>query len=196
MSLPYLTRLDTADHVANDAVDTLAKRVIASNLDHLANSHGQVLVNWSAADGSGIEGEAVEWGGVDLWRSQPFALRVRSDGAHFSLRVRLRGRRVTHDAMFIVNVSKPGVVSPLGIPFSSSSTTGAWLSPGVGFSNIIEGTLDSTASMTSNIATPITLGGATVAFTEVTGQISVRLSIPNGETAELTGLHVTEFVGA
>ena len=105
MSLPYLTRLDTGEHVANNPADVLAKRVIASNLDHLANSHGQVLVNWGASDGNGVERDIVV-GTVQLWQSAPMPLKMRSDGAAFPWRVRLRGRRVSGSAEITFHVGR------------------------------------------------------------------------------------------
>lgn len=192
MSLPYLTRLDTGEHIANGPVGTLAKRVIASNLDHLASSHGQVLVNWAVADGAGVE-RAITAGTTYLWQSAPMPLKLRSDGSAFFWRVGLRGRRTAGSAEVTFRVGVQSVGTDLET-FATSSTTSAWLT--AGDDNLLVTNADRVAALRQNIAAPIELAGATVAYPEVMARVYVYATAVGANTVELTGLQITEFVGA
>lgn len=190
MSWPYLVRLETGEHVANNPADVLAKRVVASNLDHLANSHGQALVNWSAADGNGVERTSEV--GAALWQSDRFALRVRPDGSHYPLRVRIRARRV--DAGDPVEVSVElkarGFFLESGSTVLSVGSTSTWQTSTISMPSA------DTRSLVSNINGPLTLGGAPISHPEAMMSIFVGFYFDGAATVELTGLHVSEFIGA
>jgi hypothetical protein len=192
VSLPYLTRLDVSEHVANNPADTLAKRVIASNLDHLANSHGQVLVNWSAADGAGVERE-ITAGTAYLWQSAPMALKLHPDGGAFPWRVRLRARRVSGSATitFYVGVHEVGFDTE---SFTTTSTSSTWLTA-VG-DGLLETNADRVRALRQNIAAPQTLGGVPIAYPEIMARVFVYATCTGTNTVELTGLHIAEFIGA
>lgn len=189
MTWPYLVRLDEPDHVADDPMDTLAKRVIASNLDHIAASHGQVLVNWAAADGSGISRASVA-GGCTLWKSARLPVRLRPDGAAYPLRVRLRGRRTTAGTVAKFQVRAAGGSAW----FHTTSTTGAWLTAEASpLDDLID--TDATQVVVANLVGPQSLSGAPIAYPEAVTEIVVHCSVATGSTVELTGLHVSEYVG-
>lgn len=192
MSLSYLTRLDTGEHIANAPAGTLAKRVIASNLDHLANSHGQVLVNWAVADGSGVQ-RAITAGTIYLWQSAPMPLKLRSDGSAFPWRVRLRGRRTAGSAeiKFYVGVHSAGMDREI---FTTSSTSSSWLTADDDGLLVINA--DRAAALRQNIAAPLELAGPTVAYPELMARVYVYAEAVGANTVELTGLYVAEFVGA
>lgn len=200
MSLPYLVRFEESEHEENAPTGTLAKRVATSNLNHLARSHGQVLVNWAVGDGNGVQRDTDGPDGARgawFWSSGLFPLRMRPDGTAFPLRVRLRGRRTTAGsaAIFYVYINASGGFGGDRELFYTTSTTGDWIDPDG--SGLISPTTDTTNDMTDNLSTPLTLGGASVAFPEVMARVSVRCSgAADWGVQELTGLHVAEFYGA
>lgn len=189
MTWPYLVRLDEPDHSDDDPVDTLAKRIIASNLDHLANSHGQALVNWTAADGSGIQ-RTSEAGGCTLWQSDRIPVRLRPDGRAYPLRIRLRGRRTTAGAEAIFQVRAAGGTAW----FRTTSTTSGWLTADASPADAL---IDPGADQVTvqNLVSKQSLGGVPIAFPEAVTTIIVHCAVATGSTVELTGLHVSEYVG-
>lgn len=198
MTWPYLVRIDTADHTENEAVDTLAKRVVASNLNHLAKSHGQVLVNWSVADSSGVQRSMppLNFGDVAMWKSEAFALRLRPDGSAFPLRVRLRGRRTTAGTGVTFKLSLSNADS-LSAHFVTSSTTGAWrTAESAPYDALISPTADDVRGLIQSVGAPSSLGGAIVSSPEALARIHVSCYLSSEDVVELTGVYVSEFYGA
>ena len=198
MTWPYLVRFDAADHDEGEALDTLANRAAASNLNHLARSHGQVLVNWAVADGRGVQ-QSVSPGESPLWKSGAFPMKLRPDGAGFSCRIRLRARRVggSGAVAFRARMGDGDFAT-----FTTSSTTSAWLTPTNGFGtnpNVIAISPEWASWHVSNIAAPSALGDSTVAFPESLSFLSILAQVNAAvgtSTVELTGLHITEYYGA
>lgn len=203
MSWPHLVRLDVSKHGENAPCDPLAKRIVASNLDHLAASHGQVLANWACADGNGItrsfaplnSGERAMWqaGGEG---NEGFPLRMRADGSAFRIRVRLRGRRRTAGDPVTFKVTMSGMTR-LSAHFVTSSTSSSWLTPEASpYDALFSPGPDDVRGLVYPFAVPETLGGPRVAPNGVFGFFTVSCLMPQGSAVELTGVHIAEFHGA
>jgi len=190
LTWPYMVRLDTNQHEENDPCDTLGKRILTSNLMHQVNSHGQVLVNWAVADADGIQRSGTSTGGYELFKTIKIPLRLRPDGAPYRLRVRLRGYRTTAgNVTFHVNPN--GLWTVGGETYVTTATAGAWLTPtGDG---MIELRPEHADDFEEAIASPQSLGGASIAFPEAMCSINVRASIGGVGVARLTGLHISEW---
>jgi len=206
-----LVRMEEAQHLAEDPVDTLRARVIANNLDHLADQSAQVLVNWAVADGAGIQRATQAAGAVAsaLWQSPAFPLRFRPDGQSYRIRLRLRGRALTNGVAFWVALEGAGpgathstqwvresrAAGTFAAPveaFETVSSTGAWLAP----EN--DGWVYRLDSRDSRVVVDSLdeLSGLAVAHETSMARISVyAYRLTSSPTAELTGLYAAEYVG-
>lgn len=197
MTWPHLVRLDTAEHAENVPADTLAKRVVASNIAHLAGSHGQVLVNWAEADGDGL---SRSFGGLysgehSMWTSDAFPLRMSPSGEPYALRVRLRGRRTTagDPVTFKIMLANDDTTSAR---FVTSSTVSSWLTAEASpYDALISPTADQARGLVQNVGAPETLGGPTVSAPETMARIHVACRF-SASVVELTGVYVAECFGA
>ena len=190
MTWSTLIRIDTGEHAADDPVDTVAKRITASNLQHHSKSHGQVLVNWAVRDGDGITRarNGTSSGGRPLWESGPIYRRVRSDGTLFPVRVKLRGRRTSAGSAvtFLVYVGR-GTES-----FSTSSTSSAWLAP-TGIGNVAGLIAEASDAPRMTVSSPQGIGDDPITFDDTA--TTVRVYVSTVDEVELTGVYAAEFYG-
>lgn len=190
MTWSTLLRIDTSKHTVDDPVDTVAKRITASNLQHHSKSHGQVLANWAVADGDGItrDRNGTSSGGRPLWESGPIYRRVRRNGTPFPVRVKLRGRRTSAGSAvtFLVYVGR-GTES-----FTTSITSSAWLTP-TGVGDVAGLIAEASAAPIVTVSSPQGIGDDPITFDDTA--TTVRVYVSTTDEVELTGVYAAEFYG-
>jgi hypothetical protein len=189
MTWSTFIRLDTGEHSTDDPIDTVAKRIAASNLRHHRKSHGQVLANWALADGDGITRgrNGTTSGGRPLWESGLIYRRTRPDGTLFPVRVKLRGRITsTGTATFIVYVGRAQET------FVTSSTTGAWLTAG-GIGDVDGLLRDDNVAPIVTVSSPQSIGADPITFDDTA--TTVRVYVSSVVEVELTGVYAAEVHG-
>lgn len=216
---------DTADWAATSPVDTVQSRAIANNIAHACDSSGQVLECWTVSDANGVTRSmgpgtksTLSW--HSLYHGPHHTIRTVA-GQSYTMRVRLRGRRVAASGSVRFGLAVlPAGDGAWSFPlqrnafdpaydnaehFETSSATGAWLSPTDPFSSGIHGdgllTLSESqlAQCLYSSGTSETLGGDAVFVTYHRVRVSVyvrQLSETPAMTPYLTGLYVAEYVGA
>jgi hypothetical protein len=207
---------DPAEHAANEAVDTLQSRVIASNVAHLADASAQVLVAHPPnAAASGFARTYSASGSLFVLHATfgPFFPRARSDGRTYAVRYRLHGAsdKATNGIEFAVWLHPYGT-APAGIGravdafeasagnpavqiHTTSSTTPAWVAPDAG-SPLLRMTARDTRGARAPLGVRDEIGGASLGTLPTWSAISVFSRRATGSAAtgaELTGFYAAEY---
>jgi len=199
-------RFDDADHDNEEALGVVLARCTMNNLNHLADSCGQVLIaSPPAANGDGVLRQSDTLEPTLVAEYGPFPLRIKPDASSYVVRVRLRARLGTAGTVpvFVVlhtsRMSAPSQVVDTTQShveeFSLTSTTSAWLTPigantlQLGPSWLESGNVDrATLSQLSS--------GAPQAVKTAEATISVIASESVAKRdVEITGFYAAEFLG-
>lgn len=198
-------------NAANLPVDALTTAdTVANNLDHYADSFGQVRVN--IAGGSMTpkkSGVAVDtW--YQIMASEPFPIPLLADGRAYKLRVRIGGFSTSGQAVKFRVVLAP-VLEAAEVGASSStdavyetttttSTTAVWLTGvskgGGAYTTMMEIGPVQAAQYTVPVSTPVDLAGAASAVPQCLVALTVYGSTANvGSEPTLVNLYAAEWPG-
>lgn len=213
---PYLghVAIPAGSYGSKDPIDAGHAHQAAADLQHLADSAGQVRVAWAAVGAQYLTTATVDASNKDLYLPiaafGPFPLRLDSDGAAYSVRARIAGAASAANAVTFRCAIAPAVSAPrraaeeigrygLGcLQASTSSTSSAWLTAtGSRTLLVVDGVLADEAIRTM---TSVAAAGSATRTADVQEALFVAhvwaMSTAAATQAQLTGLYLAEYVGA
>lgn len=201
-----IVRFDDAEHDDGERLSSLFARVVASNVAHIADSSGQVLVAMPpCADGEGISRPCSLTVPTVLAQFGPLHLRTIGGGS-YPVRFRLRARLTASGSVPLTLALHTPDANPISFvggvfaagqaeTFTCSSATSSWLSPAGDNLLSLPGTVadlrdraGTRTQITSGVATSVPVREALLSV--VMGSAAAVRSV------ELTGLYAAEFIGA
>jgi hypothetical protein len=196
----------------------ITRDVICNNLDHYADSFGQV--RWAFSPGVSTfvtksyltprTADVVVNTWYQITASAPFPLPLRADGSGYKLRVRLGGASSGGHAVKFALVIAPVAVAPAVLAASNTdasfetatttSASAAWLtgaSQGIGaYTTMVALDAATAAGYVRNVDTPVDLSGAASAVSQCLVSVVVYGSTANtGSVPRLYGGFAAEWVG-
>lgn len=187
-----------------------ARDHLVNNANHIADSAGQVLINWSMTTASTYMTPDLSAGSLaaadTYYRFSPFGpfpLLVKGDGSSYQLRIRLAGYsaaagtvtfRVVVSALAEALAARETSTATNAATFSTTATTNGWRDAAT--DNLVSLTPDDLFRTMTTLSTLDAVAGAAVsvrvplAYVTVYGKGSVTAAVPR-----LTGLYLAEYIG-